>query len=107
MKNKSSNQLIFFSFFFADMNLFILHGLILLGFSIMIIPEAFAYEQTWSQSMLLPEAEIPLKKCRYFREKTMLTCSCQSLSLEEIPPNLDSNIEVNLSVYLSLIFFPY
>ncbi|XP_043461174.1 toll-like receptor 4 [Leptopilina heterotoma] len=80
------------------MNLFIFHGLILFGFSMMIMPETFAFEQTWSQSqsqsMLLMEPEIQTKKCRYFRDKTMLTCNCQSLNLAKIPSNLDRNIEV-------------
>lgn len=60
------------------------------------MPETFAFEPSWSQSqsMLLMEPEIQTKKCRYFRDKSMLTCNCQSLNLAIIPSYIDKNIEV-------------
>ncbi|XP_051153445.1 toll-like receptor 4 [Leptopilina boulardi] len=75
------------------MNLFIFHGLILFGFSMTIMPETFALKDTWSQSML-SNSEIPPKKCRYFKDKTMLTCNCQNLSFDKIPQNLQTSIEI-------------
>lgn len=45
-------------------------------------------------SMILMEPELPLKKCRYSRVYGMFQAQCRDLKLNDIPPNLQSSIEV-------------
>ena len=56
-----------------------------------------------SGSMLLLDQELPIKKCRYSKSYNMLQANCADLKLDDIPDNLQSGIEVRISLFYRLI----
>ncbi|XP_015610130.1 decorin isoform X2 [Cephus cinctus] len=73
------------------MNLLLLYGFLLVGVGMASIEDVMVLG---AGSMLVMDQEIPLKRCRYNRVYSMLQAQCSNLGLDEIPGNLQTDIQV-------------
>lgn len=53
----------------------------------------------FSGATLVMDQDIPTKYCKYSRAYSMIQARCANLALDQIPPNLKTEIQVSLAFY--------
>lgn len=72
------------------------NGLLLLGFGMAVRTAEVMVLGTEQRATLLTDRDLPApKRCRYSRVASMLQARCHDLGFEEIPRNLQTDVQVN------------